>query len=95
MSHIVMPVGSVEYLFADVSADQTLISQPVEIGLGTSLTTVTWSTASWIGDVGTTRTARILLDGTLTAGRYLIFVRITDDPETPIVKAGVLTLQVT
>ena len=94
MTEVEIPEGSVEYLFADVTADQTLDAQPVEIGVGRTVDTAAWEAATWLGDAGTTRTARILLDGTLEVGKHLVFVRVTDNPEVPIVKAGVLRIKV-
>lgn len=91
---IEVPQGTVEYLYADVVADRTLNSQPVEIGLGTTVTAATWDDAQWTGASGTSRSCRILLDGSQVAGRYAIFVRITDTPEIPIIKAGYLKVKV-
>lgn len=90
MSEIEIPYGSREFLYADVTADVTLDAQVVEIGVGRTVTDATWLAAGWQGDAGTTRSARALLDGTLALGKWSVFVRITDNPEIPIIHAGVL-----
>jgi hypothetical protein len=94
VSEIVVTVGSVEYLYADVTADRELDSQPVEMAVDTNPASADWAEATWVGDPGLTRSCRILLDGTLAAGKYSVYVRITDTPEVPVVKAGVLRVRV-
>lgn len=85
--------GSVEYLFADVTADRTLDSQPVGIAIDTSTDGAVFADATWIGEAGLTRTCRLLLDGTLNVGKYGVWVKITDSPEIPIIKAGSLRVK--
>ena len=93
MSEIELAQGTVEYLYADVTADHILDSQPVRIAVATSVTTAVWQEATWVGDPGLTRSARLLLDGSLGAGKYGVFVQITDEPEIPIFKAGVVRVK--
>lgn len=89
-----MPQGSVEYLYVDVTSDVTLSAQPVAMKVAPTVTQGTWLAAEWMGTEGLTRSCRILLDGTLTAGKYDIFVKITDNTEIPIINAGVLRIKV-
>lgn len=54
-----------------------------------------WKTASWETDTGTTPDtyyARCLVGSavTLTAGTYTVWVKVTDSPETPVKRAGLL-----
>lgn len=82
--------GSVEFLFLDVTSNIDLDAQPVEVGLGgtgenTATQDVVWFEASWTGDVDTTRTARVLIPGSVDAGSYSIFVRVHDSPEVPVI----------
>jgi hypothetical protein len=83
--------GSIEYLEVTVTCDFTLNTQPVEFSFDQTV----WRTATWQGSAGTTRTARLLLDSSNTpAGRSAtIWVRITDDPEIPILDAGRLNIR--
>ena len=85
--------GSKEYLYVDITADQALDDQPVEVAVTTARPAVdSWQAATWVGDVGTSRSARILLDGLLTVGAYTVWVRLTDNPEVPILNAGRLKI---
>lgn len=77
--------GTIEYLNVEVNCDVTLDAQPVAFSLDKG---VTWLTATWVGDPGTTRTAQILLDGTLPPKTYHVYVKVTDTPEIPVVNAG-------
>lgn len=54
-----------------------------------------WKTASWETDATTTPDtyyARCLVGSavTLTAGTYTVWVKVTDSPETPVKRAGLL-----
>lgn len=89
---IEIPVGSIEYLYADIEGDVVLDAQPVAIGLGGAPNTTTWREAGWIGIAGTARTARVLLDGTLGVASYPIWVKVTDNPEVPIIHCGKLKI---
>jgi hypothetical protein len=82
-----IPVGSVEYLYADLTGDITL-DGTVEMGLGAGADVVTWTTAEWVGVPDFSRSARVLLDGTMDTGTYYLFARVTDNPEVPIVVCG-------
>jgi hypothetical protein len=97
-----IPSGSVEFLSVWVDTDgvATLSSQPVAIAL-TPLRSdpdddTTWRGASWAGSAATARSAAILIGpGTsheIDAGKYEVWVKVTDNPETPIVHAGRLTI---
>lgn len=95
-TEIEIPQGSVEYLYADVTCDRILDEQPVALAIATVITSVDadeWEEAEWVGDPDNARSARLLLDGSLPAGKYQVFVRITDTPEVPIVKAGTLRVK--
>lgn len=85
--------GSKEYLYADLTADVVLDNQPVEFGIAANVDAVTaWMQGAWMGDPGETRSARVLLDGSLAVGQYGVWVRITDTPEIPIVALGKLKI---
>ncbi len=84
---ISIPEGSVEYLNVDITADVTLDTQPVDIRVGNGV----WQAAAWAGTAGTTRTARLLYIAD-TPGLYAVWVRVDDNPETPILRAGTLSV---
>ena len=86
-TEVKIPVGSVEYLYADLTGDITL-DGTVEMGLGAGADAVTWQTAEWVGTPDFSRSARVLLDGSLGLGTYYLFARVTDTPEVPIVSCG-------
>ncbi len=89
---ISIPEGSVEYLNVDITADVTLDTQPVSVAVSRSTPTGTdWQAAEWAGTAGTTRTARVLYTAD-TPGLYAVWARITDNPETPIIRAGTLSV---
>lgn len=90
MSETTIVLGSKEYLYVDLTADQSLVDQTVEVAITTGVADAVWQPAEWQGQAGLSRSARILLDGTLAAGRYNVFVRLTDLPEVPILNAGKL-----
>lgn len=80
-----------EYLEVDVTAS---------VPLGDSVTVAfsldrgaTWLSAAWVGTEGLQRTAAHLLD---TAGigedDYPVWVKLTDSPEVPIIKAGTISV---
>lgn len=80
-----IPVGSSEYLKAPITADVELDAQTVQLSKdgGTS-----WLAAEWVGDAGTTRTARTSSPVAWTRGTYHVYAKLTDSPEVPIVKCG-------
>lgn len=97
-----IPSGSVEFLtvLVDTGGVATLSSQPVAFAL-TAVGydpdgTTTWRSASWSGEAGTSRSAAILIGpGTshiIAEGKYEVWVKVTDNPESPIVHAGRLTI---
>lgn len=94
---IEIPRGSAEYVKAVVTADVNL-SMTVEMALTKTGAAHTWLPAEWTGSVGLTRTARTTAAQTFStanypASSYQVYVRLTDTPELPIVKAG--TVKVT
>lgn len=80
--------GSIEYLYADLRADDVLDTQAVSISISPTNAPGDWTAATWVGNPGKVRTARVLLDGTLTPDLYHVFARITDAPEAPIISLG-------
>lgn len=94
MSDIVVIQGSTEYLYADVTSNIELDTQTVEMAYATTIDAVSaWTTAAWQGTAGTERTARALFTFA-DAGNFHVFVRITDNPEIPILDAGNLKVKV-
>jgi hypothetical protein len=85
--------GSREYLYADIRTDRVLDAQAVVMSVSSTAAPSTWQSAEWTGSPGKFRSARILLDGTLPAGRYYVYARITDNPEAPIIEVGRLTVK--
>lgn len=89
----IMYAGTVQYLRATLSADDVLVDQTVEF----SFDRQTWYPGTWAGSQGTTRVAEILLGQDLPtpqAGRiYEVFVRLTDNPQIPIMSAGLVQVR--
>lgn len=95
--------SSIEYVRVPVSAtasgsavDPTADTVQMAF-LATSAAPVSgdWKTASWETDATTTPDtyyARCLVGSaiTLTAGTYTVWVKVTDSPETPVKRAGLL-----
>lgn len=83
--------GSIEYLTVTVTADVPLDAQPVAVSLDRG---TTWLPCVWVGDPGTTRKARTTTPVTFdNAGAFRtpsVLVRVTDNPEVPIIRAGSL-----
>ena len=84
--------GSIEYIYAELSADRMLDDQAISMAVTTAASPGSWVAASWVGEPGFYREARILLDGSLTPGRYNVFARISDQPEAPIINVGKLRI---
>lgn len=94
-------VQSLEYLPVRVvvTKDGVLFdptADPVEIALPViNVDPTVWKAADW-RTVGTNYFARVLVgptgDFVLTRGDYDILVRITDDPEIPVLRAGRLSV---
>lgn len=85
------PRGTTEYVVVEVTADETL-DMTVAISITTN-STHTWLPAQWVGSAGTTRECRTVdpveFDSTdYPAGGYAIYVKLTDNPEVPFIRAG-------
>lgn len=80
--------GSLEYISVTVTANVLLDTQPVVISLDSG---VTWLTATWLGQAGTSRTTRTAVPVALTASGG-VRVKVTDNPEIPIMRAGRITV---
>lgn len=95
---IVISRDSVEYVKATVTADVTLdATVTVAIAITAPGGTPSWLAAEWTGDESTTRTARTTSAVTFSTANYplsgyIVRVKLTDSPETPIVNAGSLTI---
>ena len=82
---------SFEYLDIPITASVPLDDQTVEIALARSTAARTeddWQPATWQGEVGTTRVARLEPFTAPGRGTFLIFARVTDSPEIPVIRAG-------
>jgi hypothetical protein len=100
---MMLAAASTEYIRVPVTATEA--GEPVDItgdtvALGftdswNSDAPAEWHPATWetINDV---HTARLLIgpgtDVALTAGAWDVWVKVTDNPETPVLKAGVLRI---
>lgn len=85
--------GTVEYVSAVVTADDVILNdQPVEMSFDDR---ETWKTAEWVGTPGSTRSCRVLAnDDDIPRRRETpVFVRITDNPEVPVILAGTLFIE--
>lgn len=82
--------GTTEYLSVTVRAPVALDAQAVAF----SFDGTTWITAAWTGTASTTRTARALVNaGNMPAvGVHTLYVRVTSDPEIPVISAGQVTV---
>lgn len=85
---------SQEYLEVKVRADTMLVDQPVTIAVTRAQPDLgDFAGAAWKGLAGTTRTARLHPDqvphGT---GTWRVYVQVTDDPEIPVILAGLLII---
>jgi hypothetical protein len=87
---------SEEYLAVSVTADVTLTTQQVEIAVTLDQPGEDdWLTATWVGTAGTTRQARLTpaqMGTDRAPNEWLVFVRITDTPEIPVLLAGSLRI---
>jgi hypothetical protein len=76
---------SVEYLEVTVTADGVLDAQPVYV----SFDRVDWLECVWQGTAGLTRTAAVLgTNANLPTNTSDVYVKVTDNPEVPVVHAG-------
>jgi hypothetical protein len=86
---------SVEYVKVPVTAPAgvTISDQEVEIAIVETAAQpieADWRTATWSAN-----TARVLVgpgSQQLTPGVYKVWVRVTDNPEIPVLSAGVITV---
>lgn len=87
---------SEEYTRVEVEADVTL-DMTVEMAV-TARTAqpegADWVTASWLGAPGTERTAQAdpSLTSNLEPGTWKVWVRLTDNPEQPVLEPGFLKI---
>jgi len=81
--------GTVEYLIGTVTTDVDLTGDTVEVSFDNR---ESWIPAEWIGS---TNRWRILLDETTMpeVDRFGVHVRITDNPEIPVLKAGTVLVR--
>jgi hypothetical protein len=92
--------GATEYISSPVVSNVTLSAQPVHFSFDDR---ATWTAATWIGssvqDPQTllwTRTAQLqVVASTMfpAAGMFTLLVRVTDNPEIPIMNAGGITVR--
>lgn len=97
MSVRVVYAGTTEYITVPISSAVTLDTQPVAIAFHRAEDEdgdwiYDWLNATWIGTAGTTRLAQLLLtpSNTPIPGSHPIFVKVTDNPEIPVILAGTL-----
>lgn len=87
--------ASKEYLTVTVTADVDL-DQPVELATTAGHAQPAdddWVTATWIGEVAKVRQAQILLDDAdLEVGPWSVWLRVTDNPEIPVLRVGPLLI---
>lgn len=88
--------ASVEYLSVEVEGDVDL-DMVVELAvtpLSEQPEAGDWVSASWTGDLAPTRIARVDPDDVdgLAPATYRVWVRLTDNPEVPVVEAGRLKI---
>jgi hypothetical protein len=80
-------VGTTEFVTFTVTADVELDTQTVAVSIDQG---ATWLPCTWTGDTpSTTRTARTTEPVEFTdQASGTAFVRVTDDPEAPVIDAG-------
>ena len=83
--------GSTEYLKVTLTSDVTLDAQPVEFSLDDG---TTWLSAEAVGSAAMVRQYRHLLtpEEQPDKAAVVVLVRITDNPEIPIIEAGTLSI---
>lgn len=84
--------GTIEYLSGTVTANVTIGADVVAV----SFDRVTWYPAAWTGPTGTTQTWQLLLGALVplpSTTNSTVFVRVTDNPEAPVMNAGTLTVR--
>lgn len=91
MSNRIVYRGATEIIEVSVTADDVEIAdQTVHLSFDYG---ATWVAASWTSAAGNTRTASATIIVSDHFGRAMtrpVLVRVTDVPESPIVKAGML-----
>lgn len=95
-----IPAVSKEYLHGTVTASVALDTQGVHVAfLDKSAVPddeTAWIEAEWEGDVGKTRSWRLLIGpsttAALTKNTYSVWVKVTDTDEVPVRKHDVLTI---
>lgn len=92
-------VASTEYLRVPIAstvdgATVDITSDAVEVAVvasGTALAEADWADGTWetdtVNSVDTYYARLLITAGDFTEGWYRVYVRITDDPETPVVEA--------
>jgi hypothetical protein len=99
----VLQYGTVEFVRALMTADADLTdAMPVAF----TFDRVTFHDAAWVGaststsnrttgEVTWTRVAELLIGSTvvLDKGEHVLRVRITDDPEAPLIRVGTVTVE--
>lgn len=98
MSTLVLSSLTTEYLHIPVTGDVDLDAQVVAIAVipvgQEEPADDEWHEAAWVGAVGTTRSARVLIgpeeDLELANGTYTAWVKVTDTPEIPVRKSGLI-----
>jgi hypothetical protein len=94
LENVEIEAGSIELLKATVTADVTL-DDTVTVALSLTPTATgihDWRPAAWVGVAGTTREARTSQTLTFASGSYTVFVKLTDNPEIPILAAYAVTV---
>lgn len=87
---LVLPAITVEYIRNQIDSVTDFTANPVEVAIvveGTTPGALDWDVADW--DSGN---IRYLYDGSLAAGTYDYWVRITMAPEVPVRNTGILIL---
>lgn len=88
-----MYTGTIEYLTVTVVADVSLDNSDA---VAISFDRVTWLTATWLGSAGMTRQCQVLLgagNALPTKPSQTVYVRVTDNPEAPVLNAGTLIIK--
>lgn len=85
---LVLPATTMEYIRNEVTSTTDLTTGTVEVAImpeGDSPGSLDWEGATWeSGNI------RYLYDGSLVAGTYDYWVRITLAPETPVRNTGIV-----
>lgn len=99
VDQITITRGSVDYVDATVTADDT-IDNTVEVEIAITrepAEDATWLPAAWVDSAGLRRKARTVdviafTDAAFLYDSYTVYVRATDSPEAPILRAGTIHL---